>query len=79
MSYEEFVKTLEWFVTPKETNLTNHIHDKAIIARAFRLSVCNPKLAQQFMENVHKATTDYNTIPPGTVWYQGVFFLLNIG
>ena len=58
MSYEEFVKTLEWFVTPRENNLTNHIHDKAIIARAIRLSLCNPKLAQQYMENLPKATMD---------------------
>ena len=27
MTYEEFVKTLEWFVTPKENNLTQYIRD----------------------------------------------------
>lgn len=58
MSYEEFVKTLEWFVTPKENNLTNHIHDKAIIARAIRLSLSNPELAQQYLDNLPKATMD---------------------
>ena len=30
MLYEEFVKTLEWFITPKENNLTNHIHAKDV-------------------------------------------------
>ena len=58
MIYEEFVKTLEWFVTPKENNLTNHIHDKAIIARAIRLSLSNPELAQQYLDNLPKATMD---------------------
>ena len=58
MSYEEFVKTLKWFVTPKENNLTNHIHDKAIIARAIRLSLSNPELAQQYLDNLPKATMD---------------------
>ena len=58
MIYEEFVKTLEWFVTPKENNLTNHIHDKAIIARAIRLSLSNPELAQQYLDNLPKAIMD---------------------
>ena len=58
MSYEEFVKTLEWFVTPKENNLTNHTHDKAIIARAVRLSLSNPELAQQYLDSLPKATMD---------------------
>ena len=46
MLYEEFVKTLEWFITPKKNNLTNYIHDKAILARAIRLTLCNPEFAQ---------------------------------
>ena len=58
MIYEEFVKTLEWFVTPKENNLTNHIHDKAIIAHAIRLSLSNPEFAQQYLDNLPKATMD---------------------
>ena len=58
MTYEEFVKTLEWFVTPKENNLTNYIHDRAIIARAIKLSLANPELAQQYLDNLPKATMD---------------------
>ena len=58
MLYEEFVKTLEWYVTPKKNNLTNYIHDKAIIARAVRLSLSNPELAQQYLDNLPKATMD---------------------
>ena len=58
MIYEEFVKTLEWFVTPKENNLTNHIHDKAIIARAIRLSLSNLEFAQQYLDSLPKATMD---------------------
>lgn len=58
MSYEEFVKTLERFVTPKENNLTNYIHDKAIIACAVRLSLSNPELAQQYLDDLPKATMD---------------------
>ena len=46
MTYEEFVKTLEWFITPKENNLTNYIHDKAILACAIRLTLCNPEFVQ---------------------------------
>ena len=58
MTYEEFVKTLEWFVTSKENNLTNHIHDKAIIARAIRLSLSNPEFAQQYLDSLPKVTID---------------------
>ena len=58
MTYEEFVKTLEWFVTPRENNLTNHIHDKAIIARAIRLSLSNSEFAQQYLDSLPKATMD---------------------
>ena len=58
MIYEEFVKTLEWFVTPRENNLTNHIHDKAIIARAIRLSLSNSEFAQQYLDSLPKATMD---------------------
>ena len=58
MLYEEFVKTLEWYVTPKKNNLTNYIHDKAIIVRAVRLSLSNPELAQQYLDNLPKATMD---------------------
>ena len=58
MIYVEFVKTLEWFVTPRENNLTNHIHDKAIIARAIRLSLSNPEFAQQYLDSLPKATMD---------------------
>ena len=58
MTYEEFVKTLEWFVTSKENNLTNHIYDKAIIARAIRLSLSNPEFAQQYLDSLPKATID---------------------
>ena len=58
MTYEEFVKTLEWFATSKENNLTNHIHDKAIIARAIRLSLSNPEFAQQYLDSLSKATMD---------------------
>ena len=76
MIYEEFVKTLEWFVTTQANNLTNHIHDKAIIVRAIRLSLSNPDFAQQYLDNLPKARMDVNNIPPGTVWYQGVFFFV---
>lgn len=58
MSYEEFVKTLEWYVTPKENNLTNYIHDRAIIARAIRLSLSNSGFAQQYLDSLPKATID---------------------
>ena len=58
MIYEEFIKTLEWFVTSKENNLTNHIHDKAIIARAIRLSLSNPEFVQQYLDSLPKATMD---------------------
>ena len=58
MSYKEFVKTLEWFVTPKENNLTQYIHDKAIIARAIRLTLCNSEFAQQYLDSLPKATMD---------------------
>ena len=58
MTYEEFVKTLEWFVTSRENNLTNHIHDKAIIARAIRLSLSNSEFAQQYLDSLPKATID---------------------
>ena len=58
MTYEEFVKTLEWFVTSKENNLTNHIHDKAIIVRAIRLSLSNPEFAQQYLDSLPKITID---------------------
>ena len=58
MTYEEFVKILEWFVTLKENNLTNHIHDKAIIARAIRLSLSNPEFAQQYLDSLPKAIMD---------------------
>ena len=58
MSYEEFVKTLEWYVTPKENNLTNYIHDRVIIARAIRLSLSNSEFAQQYLDSLPKATMD---------------------
>ena len=58
MIYEEFVKTLEWFITPKEYNLTNYIHDKAIITRTIRLSLSNPEFAQQYLDSLPKATMD---------------------
>ena len=58
MTYEEFVKTLEWFVTPRENNLTNHIHDKAIIARAIRLTLYNPEFIQQYLDSLSKAIMD---------------------
>ena len=58
MTYEEFVKTLEWLVTPRENNLTNHIHDKAIIARAIRLSLSNPEFAQQYLDSLPKVIMD---------------------
>ena len=58
MSYEEFVKTLEWYVTPKENNLTNYIHDRAIIARAIKLSLSNSEFAQQYSDSLPKATMD---------------------
>ena len=58
MIYEEFVKTLEWFVTPKENNLTNYIHDRAIITRASRHSLSNPEFAQQYLDSLPKATMD---------------------
>ena len=58
MSYEEFVKTLEWYVTPKENNLTNYIHDRAIIARAIKLSLSNSEFAQQYPDSLPKATMD---------------------
>ena len=58
MSYEEFVKTLEWFVTPKVNNLINYIHYKAIIARAIRLSLSNSEFAQQYLDSLPKATMD---------------------
>ena len=58
MLYEEFVKTLEWFVTPRGTNLTQYIHDKAIIARAITLTLRNPEFAQQYLDSLPKATMD---------------------
>ena len=58
MLYEEFVKTLEWFITPKENNLTNYIHDKAIITRAIRLSLSNSEFAQQYLDSLPKAIMD---------------------
>lgn len=58
MLYEEFVKTLEWYVTPKENNLTNYIHDRAIIARAIRLTLRNSEFAQQYLDSLPKATMD---------------------
>ena len=58
MTYEEFVKTLESFVTSRENNLTNHIHYSAIIARAIRLSLSNPEFAQQYLDSLPKATMD---------------------
>ena len=58
MSYEEFVKTLEWYVTPKENNLTNYVYDRAIIACAIRLSLSNPEFAQQYLDSLPKATMD---------------------
>ena len=58
MLYEEFVKTLEWYITPKENNLTNYIHDRAIIARAIRLTLRNPEFAQQYLDSLPKATMD---------------------
>lgn len=58
MLYEEFVKTLEWYVTPKENNLTNYIHDRAIIARTIRLTLHNPEFAQQYLDSSPKITMD---------------------
>ena len=58
MVYEKFVKTLEWFITPKENNLTNYRHDKAIIARAIRLSLSNREFAQQYLDSLPKVTMD---------------------
>ena len=29
---------------------------------------------EQYLDSLPKATMDLNIIPPGTVWYQGVFF-----
>ena len=58
MLYEEFVKTLEWFITPKENNLTNYIHDKVILIRAIKLTLCNPKFAQQYLDSLPKAIMD---------------------
>ena len=58
MLYEEFVKTLEWFITPKKNNLTNYIHDKAIITRAIRLSLSNSEFAQQYLDSLPKVIMD---------------------
>ena len=58
MSYEEFVKTLEWYVTPKENNLVNYTHDRAIIARTIRLTLRNPEFAQQYLDSLPKITID---------------------
>lgn len=58
MLYEEFVKTLEWYVTPKENDLTKYIHDKALLARAIRLTLRNPEFAQQYLNSLPKATMD---------------------
>ena len=58
MSYEEFVKILEWFVTPKKNNLTQHIRDKDIIVHAIWLTLRNPEFAQQYLDSLPKATMD---------------------
>ena len=42
----------------KENNLTNYIHDRAIIARAIRLSLSNSEFAQQYLDSLPKATMD---------------------
>ena len=58
MLYKEFIKTLEWFVIPKENNLTNYIHDRALFTRTIRLILYNPKFIQQYLDSLHKATID---------------------
>ena len=58
MSYEEFVKILEWFVTPKENNLIQHVRDKDIIVHAIWLTLRNPKFAQQYLDSLPKTTMD---------------------
>ena len=58
MLYKKFVKTLEWFVTPNENNLTNYIHDRTLLTCTIRLTLHNPEFIQQYLDSLPKVTID---------------------